>query len=377
MVYKWNLDEVKKKQQYLLERLKNCPNITEKECIELSLVSNISILSNSGSLFHTKFYNFMDRLTKDKFSLSRQSKYIEMEKRLLFDNASYIDETYLQFLLTLANNIASDIEEETPMYEFNIDDEQMINVSKKFYETLDISQFKQLSMKILSDSSSINITSSSRSGFENFGGITYNDYIFNKSYINVQKTNTLFDFQVLNHEVMHGIDFYTHPKIPSKNYFGFHEIPTYTVDYLFLDFLESIGFDKGQVDILRQRKLNYLSGLAQVTLLQLKTQLIRTKGLKASIAPNIAMIKETITPQILKQLLEIESGLISYGLKRQIEYDKSKGLSNLLTIMNNDIPNNRKPDFTNVGLSDENLLQLSLEYRNNLSEYFSTDIRKK
>ena len=114
-----------------------------------------------------------------------------------------------------------------------------------------------------------------------------------------------------------------------------------------------------------------------MTLLQLKTQLIRTKGLKASIAPNIAMIKETITPQILKQLLEIESGLISYGLKRQIEYDKSKGLSNLLTIMNNDIPNNRKPDFTNVGLSDENLLQLSLEYRNNLSEYFSTDIRKK
>lgn len=56
MVYKWNLDEVKKKQQYLLERLKNCPNIAEKECIELSLVSNISILSNS---VHFSILNFI------------------------------------------------------------------------------------------------------------------------------------------------------------------------------------------------------------------------------------------------------------------------------------------------------------------------------
>lgn len=221
-------------------------------------------------------------------------------------------------------------------------------------------------MKILSDPTAINITNITRDGFEDFGGITYNDYVFDKSYINVQRSNTLFDFQVLNHEVMHGVDFYIHKKIPSKNYFGFHEVPTYTIDYLFLDFMEEIGFDSAEVDILKRKKMEYLSGLAQITLLQIKNQLIKNKGFKASINPNIENIKEILTPQILKQLLEIEAGLISYGLKLQIDKDKEKGLSNLVLFMNSEIPNNSRPNFSMFGLSDDTLLKLSQEYKTQL-----------
>lgn len=364
MAYKWNIEEIKKKQKYLLVRLKHCTNLEEKEKIELSLVSILSILSNSGSLKYTKFYNFMDKLTKDKFSLSRQSKYIEMEKRLLFENDSYIDEPYLKFLLALANNIANDVQEPQVLQEININDAQLIEVSKKFYEILGVPQIQQLAQRVLLEPSSINITKSNRSGFEDFGGITYNDYIFNKSYVNVQKTNTIFDFQVLNHEVMHGIDFYTHSKIPSKNYFGFHEIPTYTIDYLFLDFMIDLGFDEQQVEILKERKINYLSSLAQLTLIQLKTQLIRNYGYKNSINPTYDMLKNALNPKLLKQLLEIESGIIAYGLKMQIDTDREKGLSNLIAIMNNDIPIDKKPDFSFAELSDTTLLNISMEYKN-------------
>ncbi len=217
MTYKWNLSEIRTKQRYLLERLKNCKDPKEKELIELSLVSNVSILSNSGSILNTRFYNFLDSLTNEKFSLVKHSKYIEMERKILFHNDSFLDNDYLQFLLNLANNISNDIEEQVPLIKITIRDEDIVKLSKKFYEKLNNPIIEQLAMKILSDPTAINITNITRDGFEDFGGITYNDYVFDKSYINVQRSNTLFDFQVLNHEVMHGVDFYIHKKIPSKN----------------------------------------------------------------------------------------------------------------------------------------------------------------
>ena len=170
---------------------------------------------------------------------------------------------------------------------------------------------------------------------------------------------------------------FTYIKIPSKNYFGFHEVPTYTIDYLFLDFMEEIGFDSAEVDILKRKKMEYLSGLAQITLLQIKNQLIKNKGFKASINPNIENIKEILTPQILKQLLEIEAGLISYGLKLQIDEDKEKGLSNLVLFMNSEIPNNSRPNFSMFGLSDDTLLKLSQEYKTQLlNSIKSTNFKK-
>ena len=185
MTYKWNLSEIRTKQRYLLERLKNCKDPKEKELIELSLVSNVSILSNSGSILNTRCYNFLDSLTNGKFSLIKHSKYIEMERKILFHNDSFLDNDYLQFLLNLANNISNDIEEQVPLTKITIRDEDIVKLSKKFYEKLNNPIIEQLAMKILSDPTAINITNITRDGFEDFGGITYNDYVFDKSYINI------------------------------------------------------------------------------------------------------------------------------------------------------------------------------------------------
>lgn len=308
----------------------------------------------------------MDKVTKCKFSLRKDAKYTQMEHELLFQDKPFFDLDYLQMLFTLTNNIAvfnnDEILEFAPL---NLSNEDLVKISSDFYSQLEDTEIIEHSKKLLNDPTFLNITSTIRDGYENVGGINYNDYVFNKSYYTIIKNNDIFDIQKLNHEVMHGIDFYMHKKLPSKNYFGFHEIPTYTIDYLLLDYLEQLGFDSNEIEKLRRQKSNYLSSLASLTLTQIKMTLIREKGLKVSREQEIEDIYEILTPQLKKQLLEIESGIIAYGLYKQIVLDKETGLNNLKQLMKNDIPKDKRPDFTIIGLSDEVLIELSEEYLKN------------
>jgi len=361
--YQWNLVEIKEKQKYILARLKKKVSNEEQERLELSLISYISLLNNSGTLY-TRFYNLMDKVTKYKFSLRKDAKYSEMEHKLLFQDMPFFDLDYLQVLLTLANNVAApNNDENLEFVPLNLSNEDLIKISSDFYSQLEDTEIMELSKKLLNDETSLNITATSRDGYEDFGGITYNDYIFNKAYCTMIKNNNIFDIQVLNHEVMHGIDFYMHQKLPSKNYFGFHEIPTYTIDYLLIDYLEQLGFDSNEIEKLRYQKSNYLSSLAGLTLTQIEGQLIREKGLKISRNPSISDIFEVLTPQLKKQLLEIESGIIAYGIKQQIALDKESGMGHLKQLMKSDIPKDKRPNFSSIGLSDEVLIQLSEHYK--------------
>ena len=212
--------------------------------------------------------------------------------------------------------------------------------------------------KILTDESSINVSRIARRGMADCSGLTFNDYIFGKSYINLTRQNNLFDYQVLNHEVMHGIDFYFKNKIPSENYYGFHEVPTYTIDYLFIDYLESNGLDIGEVQKLRMQKDNYLQGLAQLTKAEIKSALIRSKKYKNT---TISDIREVLylNPQLIKQLLELQSGIISYGLYNQIKSDKVYGINNLKAFMKSNLPKNQIPNFAFIGLDNQTLIELT------------------
>ena len=355
----WNISEIKKKQKYVVERLKTSVPAEEKERLELSLISFISLLNNNGGL-STKFYNLMDRITKDKFSLKKNSPYIAIEKKLVYDQIPNFNNNYLQFLLNLTTNLATEVgNEQIEFLPLNLSDEELIKISGGFYSRLGDQEITQSALKVLGDSSAINITTTTRDGYQEFGGITFNDFIFNKSYCTMTKNSNIFDIQVLNHEVMHGIDFYMHPKLPTANYYGFHEVPTYTIDYLLIDYLEQLGFDTSEVEKLRIQKTGYLANLANLTLTQIKGQIIRMKGLKSSVNPSLDDINEVLTPQIKKQLLEIQSGIIAFGLSQQMNYDKELGINNLKQFMKNDIPKQQTPDFSFIGLSNETLLQLS------------------
>ena len=253
---------------------------------------------------------------------------------------------------------------------FETDYESILNVSHNFYRDLGDQEILKKAEKILNDESSINVSKIARRGMADCSGLTFNDYFFGKSYINLTKKNNLFDYQVLNHEVMHGVDFYMQDKVPSENYYGFHEVPTYTIDYLFIDYLEAKGMDINEVQKLRMQKDNYLQELAKLTQAQIKVALIRNKKYNDS---TISSIKEVLNPQLTKQLLELESGVISYGLYTQIQKNKEQGLSNLKSFMKTIIPKTKTPNFSFINLDNQMIMDLSKQIG---SYSMSNDINK-
>lgn len=373
MIVMWNLKDINSKKTYITERLKNCSNPKEKEMLELSLICYLSLLDNSGTLRYTGFYNTMDKITQNRFSERREQDSAQLEMDLFFKNAPVIDDEYLQFLLNISNNILKtppvDFDEEN-ITTFETDYESILNVSHNFYRDLGDQEILKKAEKILNDESSINVSKIARRGMADCSGLTFNDYFFGKSYINLTKKNNLFDYQVLNHEVMHGVDFYMQDKVPSENYYGFHEVPTYTIDYLFIDYLEAKGMDINEVQKLRMQKDNYLQELAKLTQAQIKGALIRNKKYNDS---TISSIKEVLNPQLTKQLLELESGVISYGLYTQIQKNKEQGLSNLKSFMKTIIPKTKTPNFSFINLDNQMIMDLSKQIG---SYSMSNDINK-
>lgn len=355
----WNIKDINSKKDYVLERLKHCSDSKEKEKMELSLITYLALLDNSGTLRYTGFYNAMDKITQNKFSAKREQENAQLEQDLFFKEQAFLDDEYLQFLLNICNNIAETTYvdfEESYISPFNTDYKNILETSYGFYTDLGDQEILEQAKKVLTDESSINLAKTSRRGMTDCSGLTFNDYTFGKSYINLTKKNNLFDYQVANHEVMHGVDFYMQNKLPSENYYGFHEVPTYTIDYLFIDYLESKGIDTTEVQKLRMKKDNYLQELAKLTQTQIKGGLIRNKKYKN---PTIEDIREVLHPQLIKQLLELQSGVISYGLYNQIKSNKQQGLDNLKKFMKNILPKTQTPDFSFIGLDNQTILNLS------------------
>ena len=193
-------------------------------------------------------------------------------------------------------------------------------------------------------------------------GLNFNDYVFNKSYCTIIRENNIFDIQVLNHEIMHGIDFYMLPKIPTDNYYGFHEVPTYTIDYMLIDYLEKLGLDSKEIQKMRLKKDSYIQSLASTTLFQIKHKIASKKGFSLIKDYSISDVMEIIDPIILKQLLEIESGVIAYGLSKQYKIDSNLAITNLKQFMKGIIPKDKRPDFSHLGLNDETLTELSMGF---------------
>lgn len=355
----WNLKDINAKKNYVTERLKNCSNSKEKETLALTMLTYLAMLDNSGALRYTGFYNTMDRLTQNKFSNTREQENAQLEQDIFFKDGAVIDDEYLQFLLDICNNIA-----ETPYVDFDDNTillfatnyEDILNMSHNFYRDLGDQEILEQAEKLLNDESSVNISKLARRGMSDCSGLTFNDYLCGKSYINLTRKNNLFDFQVLNHEVMHGVDFYMQKKLPSENYYGFHEVPTYTIDYLFIDYLESKELDSNEIQKLRMKKDNYLQELAKLTQTQIKGALIRNKKYQNA---SLDDIREVLHPQLIKQLLELQSGIVSYGIYNQIKIDRIQGLTNLKKFMKSILPKTQTPDFSFIGLDNKALLELS------------------
>jgi len=358
----WKIDEIKEKQRIAQKKIDECDNPKTKELLGLSLVTYSCLLDNSGTIKYTIIPNIIDKITNNNFTNKREQELAKLEYDLMVGNEAYLDNKYLSILLQICDNVSNTDKveiDESLFKKINVSPESLITLSRNFYQSLGDEEIFRYATKILDDPTSLNFSGISRRGMTDCSGLTFNDYIYDKAYCNITIQNNIFDYQVFNHEVMHGIDFYLQKKVPSENYFGFHEVPTYTIDYLFIDYLESQGLNISDVQLLRQQKDNYLQSLANITKLQLQTLLMKSYGYKGSQTASVEEIRKVITPQLKKQLLEIQSGVMSFGLFNQITENKEYGINNLKKLMKRIISKECTPDFTDINLSYEEILEYS------------------
>lgn len=358
----WKIDEIKEKQRIIQQKMDECNNPKLKELLGLSLVTYSCLLDNSGTIKYTMIPNVIDKITNNNFTNKREQELAKLEYDLMVGDEAYLDDDYLSILLQICDNVSNTDKveiDESLFKKINVSPESLINLSRNFYQSLGDTEIFDCATKILDDPSSLNFSSIPRRGMTDCSGLTFNDYVYDKTYCNITRQNNIFDYQVFNHEVMHGIDFYLQKKVPSENYFGFHEVPTYTIDYLFIDYLESQGLDICDVQLLRQQKDNYLQSLANITKIQLQTLLMKNYGFKGSQTASLEEIRKVITPQLKKQLLEIQSGVMSFGLFSQIIENKEYGINNLKQLMKRIISKECVPDFTDINLSYEEILEYS------------------
>ncbi|MEG1506931.1 MAG: hypothetical protein RR478_05495 [Bacilli bacterium] len=69
---------------------------------------------------------------------------------------------------------------------------------------------------------------------------------------------------------------------------------------------------------------------------------------------------ESYLKKMIKQLLEIQSGIMAFGLYQQINQTGEIGIENLKKFMKTIISKEETPNFENIGLTNENLLECSL-----------------
>ena len=380
----WNIKEIKDQKIYVIEKLKNCINPQEQERLELTLVSYLTMLDNSGTIRYTKIPNIIDNFANNKLSLKRKKKINKLQ--FLEVNYGKPTDDYVSFLMELCDNILQTKDCYTSDEDFsqcNPTLEELKQTSKSFYQSLGDEEILTKANKVLEDDSCFTITDTVRKGYERVGGIAFQDSVFDKTYISVVKSNNLFEYQALNHEVMHGIDFLmSKNKMPSKYHEGFHEIPTYTIDYFFIDYLESLNFPKREVQQLRINKDSYLQGLAASTKFRIKEEMRMKyadslRGYSDSHGhseeiyidnPNNLHFSAYEVKDFLKEskfclgkLLELESGVVSYGLYKQIKENKEMGLNSLKELMRNPLPKDQIPDFSFINLDNNTLLDLSKE----------------
>ena len=363
----WDIADIKRKKEKILKEIKDCNDIQKKEMLEMTLASYISMIDNCGTIKNTKFYNFLDKITKGNFSLIRPStKYISNAGQIIIRNKDYMDIHYLSFLLDIMNNIiatpsiVSDIE----LSSFNsisLSNEDLLNLSKLFYKELADEDIYIKALKTINNKNATNFSNIYSNSYSEVMGITFYDFLNNEAFCTTKRNYTIFDAQACNHEIMHSVDFYFKPKLVNETYYGFHEIPTYAIDYLFIEYLEKIGFDKDEVQKLRIKKDNYLRSLALRTKYMIQNEIIQKKGLNFLKKYSSRDVLDILNPFIIKQLTELESGIIAYGLHKQFDINYNIGINNLKKLMTTSIPKDRKPDFSNLELPDKKLIELSYE----------------
>ena len=361
-----NKKEIRDKKKYVITRLRNNSEDIESDNLKYTLAELLLLELSSDELKNLKFYNIAGVLTHGSF-VSRNMKEFSLISNDINNYVSAtFDDSYISFLLDLTynlNKIETDYDDER-LESIDVKDEDCIQLSKSFFKDLGDQELYDKSSKVLYDSSHFGFTDTVLDQNRGAYGWTFYDTVFNKPYCVCKRINNYMEYQAFNHEVVHATDFYFMPKTFDKINFGFQEIPTYTLDYLFLDYLDSIGMDSDKVNTLREKKQAHSKLVANQVLFGIKRMLSLNYKIYNIDEANMSQIRSVLNNDIIYDILELESIVVAEGLYRQIKSDKEEGLNNLKKFMKNSVPKGKIPDFSFIGLDNNTLLSISEDMGN-------------
>lgn len=364
-MYKWDIKSIKERISYVKERLTRTYDQNELNKLNVTLLSYLFMLDNSGTLKYTRYTNIMDKINHDNYAIKRRNEAKRIENKILIDNIGEMTNDYLSFLLELTKNTIKDINDDDEYIEFQTKEysnEELINISRNFYSNLEDPDIDIKATKVFGKEENINFTTTFRQTEKDYNGLNYNDYIFKESFVTIRKENTIMDILSTNHELGHAINFsFNYDKLFENTYGGFNEVPTYTFDYLMLDYMEELGLPTEEIDKLRIRKEESLTNLANYTLTSIRSRILSEKGLAKYNNYTVDDVSNGLRMMERRNLLEVESFYIAKGLYQQIKDNKKDGIENLKLFMKTPIDRTKKPDFTFIGLSDEKIMSLSEE----------------
>lgn len=184
----------------------------------------------------------------------------------------YISEDIYESLIDLyfsfgAYNMFAD---EPHLNQISINDDDLVALVYDMIQRTGISEFIKIYQKIIDRRRHIlniqnNDTACTTGAIQGIGGITLNDPLFKKSYINIFRTHTIADVEVLFHESMHAIFYelmYNHYK-RNPDIRLLHELEGQVGSLYTYQYLRTIGY-KNEADILLK---DYLDNLLTTTFL--------------------------------------------------------------------------------------------------------------
>jgi hypothetical protein len=353
---KWDTEEIRTKRDKLKAMINDEFNKEEKEVIISSYFAHDSMLTHSGTIRYTHFYNAINILTFNRYHLVK-----EKEKKQIYLSAfnndgikftrSFIEDIYSVFKEILKNKC-----ELTPtmLSKSYFTDDKLVEVAKDFYKNLDSDLYNNI-LKV-TDNKLMNFSRTDYIGevSETYGRTFYDNY-HDKVYCTVKHYNTYIDLISTAHELMHANQYYFNDKILQHRFPYAGEIEPRVIELLMFDYLKENGYDASEIEKLklwRYQQVVYSSYLIvdYITLARKENKLNDVNH---------------VSSNFIQAMMNTLTSIVAEYLYSEIKTNKKIGVSKLKNVMKYPILFDEELSFEFLGLDFDKILDIAKNLNSN------------
>lgn len=361
--------EIEDKKKYIIDTLKGYNTVDAKAKLTLTLANLMALETQNEDLSNVRLYSIIDKVTNGKLTLKRNKTAGKILEGFPYKRTVTMSNDYFMYLLNIIiilKDSYNEFKSENDFKKISMSDDDKSNMARDFFRRLGSPVITNYSEKIFNDPSHFGFSNKIFDHNTNILGVTYGDFVFNKPYMSVKRFNNIRDVKILCHEVMHGICFYLGQKDLRIMNIGHDEIASVTINNLFPDYLEEIGYDKDQIDVLRNNEKIIIASKANELLFKISGKLCEIANPPVFNDENIRKLYKSLDFGTLIDMLNMESFMVSYGLYKQIRINKELGLNNLYKVIVKKPLESDMADYSYIGLDRKTILNLANEYAGEL-----------